>query len=362
MVAGCTHLLFSTLSLNSDDCILLYIFLIYFHCCISDSILSSIDTGNVHSKFNEGHGSHDEEIRAAFPIMDAFKGHSLLSADDLKDKKEYYGDEDSIDRAVQLALRKLHKKKEYMDSVVNRATAEPAAHHRAKHAPKRNITAKEVVDQIVKDEIKRHGYRGDSDASDEQVNDSEEGNDVESNAFESKIHKKLAQISSLEHKLTQLVHDVKKYLKKRKAHDPSSDNVGLLEDHDDVERIMAFGSKKKRNEIPRSHISLIEKYRNNPELVDKYIDNILDSKDETTANGEQRDLLGKKETESALLRDAIPNGDLNSIPLSRLDKESEDYDNMATDRGIARDALVESPFSILDIKKTTGKKFRHGLN
>lgn len=294
--------------------------------------------------------------------MDAFKGHSLLTADDLKDKKEYsYADEESIDRAVQNALRKLHKKKVYLNEAVDKATIDPNVHHSIKHAAKRNITAKEVVDEVVKDEIKRHHSEKHSDSSDEDMNDDSPSDDEESHGFEKKIHKKLVQISSLEHKLAGLVSDVKKFLKKKKSQDPSSDNVGLLEDNDDVERIMAYGNKK-RSEIPRSHISLIQKYRNNPELVDNYIDNILDSKDESTTNGEQRDLLGKKETESALLRDALPNGDINSIPLSRLDKESEDYDNMATDRGIARDALIESPFSMLDIKQTTGTKFRHGIS
>ncbi|KXJ28991.1 uncharacterized protein LOC110252428 [Exaiptasia diaphana] len=328
-----------------------------------DSILSSIDSGEIHN-FDEGKGTHEHEIRSAFPIMDAFKGHTLLTADDLKDKREYdYGDESTIDKAVRNALRKLHKKKKLYNDAISKANQDVTT--TAVLPAKKNITARELVDQVVRDELKKHGHneKESNDKAAEEFNDSNIGpppsSDDDADSFEKNIHKKLAQISSLENKLTSLVTDVKKYLRKKKSEDPSSDNFGSLQDNDDVDRILAY-SGNKRNQIPRSHIELLQKFRNNPELVDKYIDGILDSKDENTANGEQRDLLRKKETESALLRDAVP-GDINSIPLSRLEKESDDYDNMATDRGIARDALIESPFSMLDIKKTTGKKFRHDI-
>jgi hypothetical protein len=156
------------------------------------------------------------------------------------------------------------------------------------------------------------------------------------------------------------VHEVKSYLRKKKAKGHEGEKSGSLEDDDDVESILANDDEKKRSEIP--HTTILEKFRKNPGLVDKYMDNILnDDSDTDTANGDQRDLLGKKDMETALLRDAVP-GEINSIPLSRLDKESDDYESMATDRGVARDALVESPFSILDVKKTTGKKFRHNIS
>lgn len=336
----------------------------------SDSILSSIDSGEIHNNFdeNKGTGHHEDEIRSAFPIMDAFKGHTLLSADDLKDKREYdYGDESTIDKAVQKALRKLHKKKRMYNDAIAKANQDETSHHNVLPI-KKNITAKELVDQVVRDELKRHGHKekeskfddsevGPPPSSDDEPSDE---SDEKNEDFEKNIHKKLAQISSLEDKLTGLVRDVKKYLKKKKSEDPDSENIGALQDNDDVDRILAYSNNQKRSKIPRSHVELLQKFRNNPELSDKYIDNILDSKDDSTANGEQRDLLGKKETESALLRDAVP-GEINSIPLSRLEKESDDYDSMATDRGIARDALIESPFSMLDIKRTTGKKFRHDI-
>lgn len=291
--------------------------------------------------------------------MDAFKSHQLFSPEDLKDKREYENaDEGSIELAVQAALRKLRKKKNlYADAVKQNTEAlndEAHEHFEDKHK-KKNVTAKELIDEVVKDEIKSHG--GPSDKEDDD--DSESGEDAKASSRSSfdddQIHKKLAEISLLEKKLAHLVRQVKHYLRKKKAHVHKSEG---LEDNDDVESILAEADdKKKRNGIP--HTSVLEKFRNNPGLVDKYMANILND-DSDTANGDQRDLLGKKDMETGLLRDIVP-GEINSIPLSRLDKESDDYESMATDRGVARDAMVESPFSILDIKKTTGKKFRHNL-
>ena len=88
-------------------------------------------------------------------------------------------------------------------------------------------------------------------------------------------------------------------------------------------------------------------------------ENDNDNEDKKVAKqGDTRDLLGKEDTEKALLKKAIP-GEIEDIPVSSLEREIDENDSIASDRGITHDALVDSPFSDLDYKKVTGKRSRH---
>ncbi|XP_001633397.2 uncharacterized protein LOC5513113 isoform X1 [Nematostella vectensis] len=318
-----------------------------------DDIFSPDELSELHRIFKHNSDQTEDEIKAAFPVMGAFKEHELLSSDDLKDKSEFTQNSDDIENAVQSALAKLHKKKaEYEEAIGAKSEnekSESSSGDSESPPPKPHVSAKELIDEVVKQEMSKHKKKNND-------GDSEETGTARSGE-EKKIHHKLAEISYLEEKLFHLIRDVKKYLLKKKTELPEHHAADAIEDDDNIDNILL--SKKKRSEIP--HIGLLEKFRKDPSLVDKYMDTILNEEDSATEQGDQRDLLGKKDMESALLKQACP-GDLDSVPISRLDRESEDMEAMATDRGIAREALVESPFSVLDVQQTTGKKFRHNLN
>lgn len=290
----------------------------------------------------------DTHLRAAFPVMDAFKEHTLLSADDLKEKVENsYGDKDGIREAVDEALMKLHKKKE-----------EAAAAAKVTHAPRKAhvVTAKELIDAVVKQEIANH--------LDPSAVTSEVPKDVSDNdELKSKLHQKLEEITKIETKLFSLIRDVKGFLLTKKSADGTSS--------DDIDNVSVDSVVSKRSEIPFN----INRFRDNTSLVEDFIRDALKddftidhsalggTENETGDNsdakqGDTRDLLGKEETEKALLKEAIP-GEIEDIPVSSLEREIDENDSVASDHGITRDALVESPLSDLDYKKVTGKKSRH---
>lgn len=290
----------------------------------------------------------DTHLRAAFPVMDAFKEQTLLSADDLKEKVENsYGDKDGIREAVDEALMKLHKKKE-----------EAAAAAKVKHAPHKAhvVTAKELIDEVVKQEIANH--------IDPSAATSEVPKDVSDNdELKSKLHQKLEEITKIETKLFSLIRDVKGFLLTKKSADGTSS--------DDIDNVSVDSIVSKRSEIPFN----INRFRDNTSLVEDFIRDALkddftidhsalgETENETGDNsdakqGDTRDLLGKEETEKALLKEAIP-GEIEDIPVSSLEREIDENDSVASDHGITRDALVESPLSDLDYKKVTGKKSRH---
>lgn len=287
-------------------------------------------------------------MRAAFPVMDAFKEHTLLSADDLKEKVENsYSDKDGIREAVDEALMKLHKKKE-----------EAAADAKVSHVPHKThvVTAKELIDEVVKQEIANH--------IDPSTATSDVPKDViDNDELKRKLHQKLEEITRIETKLFSLIRDVKGFLLTKK----SEEGAG----RDDIDNVSFDTLVSKRSEIPFN----INRFRDNTSLVEDFIRDAL--KDDFTINhsalgdienepgdnsdakqGDARDLLGKEETEKALLKEAIP-GEIEDIPMSSLEREIDENDSVASDHGITRDALVESPLSDLDYKKVTGKRSRH---
>ena len=105
----------------------------------------------------------------------------------------------------------------------------------------------------------------------------------------------------------------------------------------------------------------IAELRRNPHLVDQIIDKALaddgnDNSEGGTAQGHARNIL----TDHVYLKDFVK-GPLDDIPLSKLAEESDESDTLATDRGVSRAGLIESPLSAQDYKKTLGKKFRHAV-
>ena len=330
------------------------------HLGLGDDLFSS----NFESNLLRDQDKHeDANQRAAFPIMDAFKEHPLLTADDLKEKFENsYSDQSGIRQAVDNALLKLHKKKEQ---------AAAAAHPGAPHAP-HVVTAKELVDEVVKQEIASHLGNNNAAAGSEP-----EGIEsaIDSDDLKNKLHKKLEEITKIETKLFTLIRDVKGFLLKKKSdQDDSKDDSSDGEDSD-LENVTLDSLVSKRSEIPFN----IDQFRRNDTLVENFIRDAL--KDDFTINpseydvsgiesgednkaakqGDTRDLLGKEETQKAMLKEAVP-GEIEDIPVSSLEREIDENDTVASDRGITRDALVDSPFSSLDYKKVTGKRSRHFLS
>ena len=292
----------------------------------------------------------DAHQRAAFPVMDAFKEHTLLSADDLREKVENsYSDKDGIREAVDQALMKLHKKKEQA-AAATQVTNSP---HKA-HA----VTAKELIDEVVKQEISNHI---DPSAAATGVPTGVIDNDD----LKSKLHQKLEEITKIETKLFTLIRDVKGFLLSKKA-----DSTGS----EDIDNMSLDSLVSKRSQIPFN----INRYRDNVSLVEDFIRDALkddftidhsafsENENETgdkndAKQGDARDLLGKEETEKALLKEAIP-GEIENIPVSSLEREIDENDSVASDHGITRDALVDSPFSDLDYKKVTSKRSRHFIS
>lgn len=298
----------------------------------------------------------DASQRAAFPIMDAFKEHTLLTPDDLREKVENsYSDQGGIREAVENALKKLHKRKEKAAAAVSSPPGKP-----------RVVTAKELVDEVVKQEIDRH--LGTKTAQGQEGNTAA----IDSDELRSNLRQKLEEITKIETKLFTLIRDVKGFLLKKKsdAGDEKDDP-----DDSDLENINVESLVSKRSEIPFN----IERFRRNETLVANFIRDALkedltidpdeygendstSGKDKDAAKqGNTRDLLGKEETQKALLKEAVP-GDLEDIPVSSLEREIDENDSVASDHGITRDALVDSPFSSLDYKKITGKRSRHFLS
>ena len=277
--------------------------------------------------------------RTDFPIMSVFKEHPFFTADDLRDKVENdYPDKVGIRKAVDEALSKLHKKKE---------EAKPAV--RTPHV----VSAKELIDEVVRQELSSHPGAG-------AVND--KSSMLNSEELKSRLHEKLDEISRLETKLFSLIRDVKGFLVMKKdnpdegVHDPSDNFDSLI---------------SKRSQIPFN----INRYRKNITLVENFVREALqddfnpsdfefegldgEADDKKGAKqGDTRDLLGKEGVEYALLKQVIP-GEIEDIPVSSLEKEIDEDDSVASDNGITRDALVDSPLSSLDYKKVTGKRSRH---
>lgn len=330
------------------------------HLGLGDDLFSS----NFESNLLKDQDKHeDANQRAAFPIMDAFKEHPLLTAEDLKEKVENsYSDQTGIRQAVDNALMKLHKKKEQ---------AAAASHPGTPHAP-HVVTAKELVDEVVKQEIESHlGNKNAAAGSEPEGIESA----IDSDDLKNKLHQKLEEITKIETKLFTLIRDVKGFLLKKKSdQDGSKDDSSDGEDND-LENVTLDSLVFKRSEIPFN----IDQFRRNDTLVENFIRDAL--KDDFTINpseydvngiasgednkaakqGNTRDLLGKEETQNALLKDAVP-GEIEDIPVSSLEREIDENDTVASDRGITRDALVDSPFSSLDYKKVTGKRSRHFLS
>ena len=289
--------------------------------------------------------------------MDAFKEHTLLSADDLKEKVENsYSDKAGIREAVEQALNKLHKRKEQEHKL-----ADQSAHAPSKpqvHA----VTAKELVDEVVKQEIASHiDHNAASPGSPTSVMDSDE--------LKSKLHQKLEEITKIETKLFSLIRDVKGFLLTKKTDQGTEKGDSSNNEESDIDNVSFDSLVSKRSEIPLN----INRFRDNVTLVENFIRDALkddftinpddfsesDTEDKKVAKqGDTRDLLGKEETEKALLKEAIP-GEIEDIPVSSLEREIDENDSVASDRGITRDALVDSPFSDLDYKKVTGKRSRH---
>lgn len=324
------------------------------HLGLGDDIFGSNFESNL-LKDEEKH--EDVHQRAAFPIMDAFKEHTLLTADDLKEKVENgYSDQEGIQQAVDNALRKLHKKKAQVDT---------AAHPGAPHV----VTAKELIDEVVKQEIASH--LGTNNAIQQ-----EETNSASDDDLKSKLHQKLEEITRIETKLFSLIRDVKGFLMKKKSDQGEGKDDSLDgEDSDLADNVNLDGLVSKRSEIP----SNINRFRRNETLVENFIRDALkddftvdpseydeshteSSEDKKAAKqGDTRDLLGKEEMQKALLKQAVP-GEIENIPVSSLEREVDENDSVASDHGITRDALVDSPFSSLDYKKVTGTRSRHFLS
>lgn len=319
------------------------------HLGLGDDLFNS----NFESNLLKDEEKHDNaNQRAAFPVMDAFKEHPLLTADDLKEKVENsYSDQGGIRQAVDNALKKLHKKKEQ---------AAAAAHPGAPHV----VTAKELIDEVVKQEIASHP--GSNPAAKEGAPSVQETDDLKS-----KLHQKLEEITKIETKLFTLIRDVKGFLLTKKSDQDDNKDDSTDGDLDDV---TLDSLVSKRSEIPFN----IDRFRRNVTLVEDFIRDAL--KDDFTINpseygesdsssedkkvakqGDTRDLLGKEETKKALLKEVVP-GEIENIPVSSLEREIDENDTVASDHGITRDALVDSPFSSLDYKKITGKRSRHSIS
>lgn len=322
--------------------------LLGFNLGLGDDLLSSnYDSTNL---LKEKLKQDDAHQRAAFPIMEAFKEHTLLSADDLREKVENsYSDKAGIREAVEQALDKLHKKKEQEHKKADQA-----------HAPSKPhvVTAKELIDEVVKQEISNHiDHNTASPASPTSVIDNDD--------LKSKLHEKLEEITKIETKLFSLIRDVKGFLLTKKVDQGDSSNI----EESDITNESLDSLVSKRSEIPLH----IKRFRDNVSLVENFIRDALkddftinpddfrdsDTEDKKAAKqGDTRDLLGKEETEKALLKQAVP-GEIEDIPVSSLEREIDENDSVASDRGITRDALVDSPFSDLDYKKVVGKRSRH---
>ena len=318
------------------------------HLGLGDDLLGS----NFESDLLKDEEKHeDANQRAAFPVMDAFKEHTLFTADDLKDKVENgYSDQGGIRQAVENALNKLHKKKQQ---------AVAAAHPNAPHA----VTAKELIDEVVQQEIASH-------LGNNAAQQGGESRGIDSDEMKGKLHEKLEEITKLETKLFTLIRDVKGFLLNKK-NDQADSKDDSSDDDSDLDDVTLDSLVSKRSEIPFN----IDRFRRNVSLVENFIRDALkddftinpsayaesdsDSEDRKNAKqGNTRDLLGKKETQKALLKEAVP-GEIEDIPVSSLERDIDENDTVASDHGITRDALVDSPFSSLDYKKVTGKRSRH---
>lgn len=310
---------------------------------------SSFDSNLLKEKLKQD----DANQRAEFPIMDAFKEHTLLTADDLREKVENsYSDKVGIREAVDEALMKLHKKKEQQADATAHAPNKPRTH---------SVTAKELIDEVVKQEIESHIDHNGANAGSITSADSDD--------LKSKLHQKLEEITKIETKLFSVIRDVKGFLLRKKAEQGTTKD----DSDNDIDNVSLDSLVTKRSEIPFN----IDRFRDNVTLVENFIRDAL--KDDFTINpsdfsenddkedkkvakqGDTRDLLGKEETEKALLKEAIP-GEIEDIPVSSLEREIDENDSVASDRGITRDALVDSPFSDLDYKKVTGKRSRHFIS
>lgn len=319
-----------------------------------DLFSSNYDSGSL---LKEKLQQDDAHLRGAFPIMDAFKEHTLLTADDLREKVENsYTDKAGIRQAVEEALTKLHKKKEQEHAQAGQTHAPSTPHV---------VTAKELIDEVVKQEIASHiDHAAASPGSPTDV--------VDSDDLKSQLHQKLEEITKIETKLFSLIRDVKGFLltKKPEQGTDKSDSANLNGDSD-IDNFSVDSLMSKRSEIPFN----INRFRDNVTLVENFIRDALkddftidesefnenDSNNEdkkVAKQGDTRDLLGKEDTEKALLKEAIP-GEIEDIPVSSLEREIDENDSVASDHGITRDALVDSPFSDLDYKKVTGKRSRH---
>lgn len=335
-----------------------------------DDILPSLHLGLGEDPFGSSFESNllkdqekheDASQRAAFPVMDAFKEHTLLTPDDLREKVEKsYSDQSGIRQAVENALKKLHRKKEKAEAAA--AVNSPVGHV---------VTAKELVDEVVQQEIESHlgkktagGLEGNLAAG-----------AIDSDDLKRKLHEKLEEITRIETKLFTLIRDVKGFLLKKKSDPNDRKDDSLDSDDSDLENVNVESIVSKRSEIPFN----IERLRRNESLVENFIrdalkedfvidpseydenDNASGEDNEAAKQGDTRDLLGKEETQKAMLKKAVP-GDLEDIPVSSLEREIDENDTVASDHGITRDALVDSPFSSLDYKKITGKRSRHFLS
>ena len=334
---------------------------------LSDSIFSLGDDDTTFQEpdlLRESTKQRDSDTKAAFPVLDAFKTNPMLTAGDLKDQVEFENtDKYQIQDAVQEALRRLHKKK-VSDT-----------HAKAKDTSK-DIGATEIIDAVVK-QLAGH---------DDINTDSSTGTETpiqRDSKPETKLHSKLEELSAVERKLFTLISEVKNILMKKDSEslDQHAESTFSNDIFKGIEDILSNKDTVKRSSIPTAELPNLDEFRRNSSLVDKFIDDAIpdddddndDDDDDEDDDGEEdekksgqpikgdvRDLLGKNDIKHALLKNAVA-GEIENVPLSRLEEESEENDSVTSDRGIARDNLVESPFSSLDYKKT-GKKFRHLLS
>ena len=285
------------------------------------------------------------DTKAAFPVFDAFKSNPTLTADDLKDRVEFDTSEGrGIHEAVREALQNLHKKN--TEKQPAKKSTKPV------HKPETHIDASKIINAVVSRELANYHVKT-------ALNPSE-NSDTQNAEMDDSLRSKLEEISTAEKKLLTLLSEMKNFLMKKEH---GSDDASFFDDnYENIEDVLRSRDNFKRSFIPTPELPDLEEFRRNNSLVDKFIDEAIpddgeDDDNDQPIQGDARDLLGKKEMHEALLKKAVP-GEIDDVPLSKLEEESDDNDSVASDRGITRDNLVESPFSVLDYKKT-GKKSRH---
>lgn len=318
---------------------------------VSSDNLPQPNIGSIHhTELIKEQEKQDDAHSRTFPIMDVFKTSQLYTADDLKESVEFEHKRDNIAQAVENALENLHKKQEEKEKDEDKKTNDAQEKKSAKHF----ISTKELVDEVVKQELRTSG-NDDTETADND-NDDQKQNLKNHEELEKQIHQKLGEISKLETKLFVLVRDIKGFLLEKKEteeHPIGENDFGvplstLMRNSDNVKRTLPS-------------VPSIAELRQNPHLVDQIIDKALadesdDNSESGTAQGHTRNTL----TDHVYLKDFVK-GPLDDIPVSKLAEESDESDTLATDRGVSRVGLVESPLSTQDYKKTLGKKFRHAV-